>query len=73
MIIGKVVSGWRVQNMSRWDLIGKRNPQDPQMFYPVKDESVTLKKGDVVAARCSMVSYKKDYTFVVVCYQLAVI
>ena len=54
--LGKVVSGWRVQNMSHWDLIGKRSPQKPQMFYPVADESVTLKKGDVVAARCTMVS-----------------
>jgi peptidylglycine monooxygenase len=26
------------------------------MFYPVADESVTLKKGDVVAARCTMVN-----------------
>jgi peptidylglycine monooxygenase len=54
--LGKVVSGWRVQNMSHWDLIGKRSPQKPQMFYPVADESVTLKKGDVVAARCTMVN-----------------
>ena len=54
-ILGKVVSGWRVQNMSHWDLIGKRDPQKPQMFYPVADEKVTLKPGDVVAARCTMV------------------
>jgi len=54
--LGKVVSGWRVQNMSNWDLIGKRDPQKPQMFYPVKDEKVTLKPGDVVAARCTMVN-----------------
>ena len=54
-ILGKVVSGWRVQNMSHWDLIGKRDPQMPQMFYPVADEKVTLKPGDVVAARCTMV------------------
>ena len=54
--LGKVVSGWRVQNMSHWDLIGKRDPQKPQMFYPVADEKVTLKPGDVVAARCTMVN-----------------
>ena len=57
LIPGKVVSGWRVQNMSNWDLIGKRDPQKPQMFYPVADESVTLQPGDVVAARCTMVCY----------------
>merc|ERR1711881_515568 len=54
--LGKVVSGWRVQNMSNWDLIGKRDPQKPQMFFPVADEKVTLKPGDVVAARCTMVN-----------------
>ena len=60
-ILGKVVSGWRVQNMSHWDLIGKRDPQKPQMFYPVADEKVTLKPGDVVAARCTMVKISKSY------------
>ena len=60
-ILGKVVSGWRVQNMSHWDLIGKRDPQMPQMFYPVADEKVTLKPGDVVAARCTMVKISKSY------------
>ena len=43
--------------MSSWDLIGKRDPQKPQMFYPVADESVILKPGDVVAARCTMVIF----------------
>ena len=37
-------------------MIGKRDPQKPQMFYPVADEKVTLKPGDVVAARCTMVN-----------------
>jgi len=62
--LGKVVSGWRVQNMSNWDLIGKRDPQTPQMFYPVSDESVTLKPGDVVAARCTMVNNRDQVTWI---------
>jgi peptidylglycine monooxygenase len=62
--LGKVVSGWRVQNMSHWDLIGKRDPQKPQMFYPVADDSVTLKPGDVVAARCTMVNNRDQVTWI---------
>ena len=38
-----------------WNLIGKRSPQLPQMFYPVADSEMTLTKGDIVAARCTMV------------------
>ena len=41
--------------MSQWDLIGKRDPQLPQMFYPVANTSTTLMPGDVIAARCTMV------------------
>ncbi|KAF6215796.1 hypothetical protein GE061_000131 [Apolygus lucorum] len=55
--LGRVVSGYKVQNHSgemEWTLLGKRNPQDPQMFYPIKDPSLTIKKGDIVAARCTM-------------------
>lgn len=53
--LGKVVSGWRVQGKSKWDLIGKKNPQQPQMFYPVEHEENVLTAGDVIAARCTMV------------------
>ena len=53
--LGKVVSGWKVSNGHKWELIGKRSPQDPQMFYPVADENLVLRKGDIVAARCTMV------------------
>ena len=41
--------------MSEWDVIGKRDPQLPQMFYPVANTSTTLMPGDVIAARCTMV------------------
>ena len=44
-----------------WNLIGKRSPQLPQMFYPISDSELTLTKGDIVAARCTMVS--NEYPF----------
>ena len=47
--------------MSEWDVIGKRDPQLPQMFYPVANTSTTLMPGDVIAARCTMV--KNAITF----------
>ena len=33
-------------------LIGEHNPQEPQMFYPVEDKSLTLTRGDRVYAYC---------------------
>jgi peptidylglycine monooxygenase len=54
--LGKVVSGWKVTDKKDWNLIGKRSPQLPQMFYPVADSEMTLTKGDIVAARCTMVN-----------------
>ena len=40
---------------NQWELIGERNPQLTQALLPVADESVTLTKGDTIAARCIMV------------------
>jgi len=65
--LGKVVSGWKVQNMiefDSWKLIGKKDPQKPQMFYPVADPSLSLTKGDTVAARCTMVNDRDRTTHV---------
>jgi hypothetical protein len=58
-VSGKVVSGWKVTGDSEWTLIGKKSPQIPQMFYPVDNTEMTIGKGDIVAARCTMVS--RDY------------
>ena len=58
--LGKVVSGFRVRDRSKWDLIGKRDPQQPQMFYPIKDDKMVINKGDILAARCTMVN-KNDW------------
>jgi len=52
---GKVVSGYRVRG-SQWTLIGKRDPQLPQMFYPVENKEIVIEKGDTLAARCHMVN-----------------
>ncbi|XP_070542827.1 probable peptidylglycine alpha-hydroxylating monooxygenase 1 [Ptychodera flava] len=53
--LGKVVAAYRVED-DRWTEIGRRNPQLPQMFYPIKDKSLEIHPGDVLAARCTMVN-----------------
>jgi hypothetical protein len=50
-----------VRDKNNWKLIGKKNPQLPQMFYPV-DNGMTIRKGDTVAARCTMVNNRDRYT-----------
>ena len=40
-----------------WNLIGKKSPKEPQMFYPINDSSMTITKGDILAARCTMVKF----------------
>ena len=63
------MSGWRVRgNDNKWDLIGKRSPQDPQLFYPVQDEGITIRKNDILAARCTMVS--SIISHYAVCYKV---
>jgi len=62
--LGRVVSGWKVTKDMEWTLIGKKDPQLPQMFYPVTDPSMTLSRGDTIAARCTMVSYRDRITWV---------
>lgn len=55
---GLFVSGYQVQESSssvqNWKIIGKKNPQLPQFFYPVEDNTLVIKKGDILAARCTM-------------------
>jgi len=61
--LGKVVSGWRVRDRKHWTLIGKKSPQLPQMFYPVLGD-VSLRQGDHVAARCTMVNNRDRPTYI---------
>ncbi|KAL4713924.1 hypothetical protein ACJJTC_015578 [Scirpophaga incertulas] len=53
--LGKLVAGYvvrRDESGDVWQLIGKKDPQLPQMFYPAV--STPVKPGDVLAARCTM-------------------
>ncbi|KAK4322507.1 hypothetical protein Pmani_006732 [Petrolisthes manimaculis] len=62
--LGRVVSGYKVSregSFDRWELIGKKDPQLPQMFYPVANDLV-LRRGDKVAARCTMQSKRERIT-----------
>ncbi|CAJ0574305.1 unnamed protein product, partial [Mesorhabditis spiculigera] len=53
---GRDVSGWIVQENAqgedRWSKIGQRDPQLPQMFVPVENKTMEIRKGDMLAARC---------------------
>ena len=56
--LGTAVSGWKVSPDMTWTLIGKQDPQMPQMFYPVADNSTTMTQGDRLATRCTMDNFK---------------
>ncbi|GBN28555.1 Peptidylglycine alpha-hydroxylating monooxygenase [Araneus ventricosus] len=62
--LGKVVSGYKVDKDGKWHLIGKHNPQEPQMFYPVKDSKLVIDYGDIVAARCTMYDFRDTDTYI---------
>jgi peptidylglycine monooxygenase len=57
-----VNSGYVIKNdengEENWTEIGKRSPQLPQMFYPVKND-IEVRKGDILAARCTMFNFKE--------------
>ena len=53
-ILGRSVTGWKVlEGGKEWKMLGKKNPQLPQMFYPVEEakEELTIRNGDTLAAR----------------------
>jgi peptidylglycine monooxygenase len=54
--LGRVVTGYKVSGNMQWTLLGKDDPQLPQMFNPTTDKSTTLTGGDIVATRCTMVN-----------------
>ena len=54
VFLGQVVSGYKVTKQRdgyEWKVLGKGDPQLPQMFYPMKDTSITLQKGDIVVSK----------------------
>lgn len=64
--LGIQVSGYAVRhdyNGDKWQLIGTKNPQLPQMFYPVVDNT-PITRGDVLAARCVM-NNTRDHTVMI--------
>jgi peptidylglycine monooxygenase len=60
---GQVVSGYRVRD-GQWTELGRESPQMPQMFYPVTTPDLTIKSGDILAARCTMKNYDKETVYV---------
>ena len=37
-----------------WTLLGKDDPQLPQMFNSIEKNTMTLTRGDIIASRCTM-------------------
>nr|QPD99035.2 putative peptidyl-glycine alpha-hydroxylating monooxygenase [Tityus serrulatus] len=63
--LGKVVSGYVIDRDSgKWKLIGKHDPLEPQMFYPVEDKRLIIQQGDVLAARCTMYNFRNRITLI---------
>lgn len=51
--LGQVVSGYRIRN-GQWTEIGRKSPKKPQMFYNATTPNLVVKRGDILAARCTM-------------------
>ena len=63
--LGRVVSGWKVEGSGqKWTLLGKEDPQLPQMFYPVENKAVTISRGETIASRCTMVNHRPYATWI---------
>lgn len=59
--LGTLVSGYKVNKEMRWTLIGKQDPQIPQMFFPAADDSlnsIEMDEGDWLATRCTIDNVK---------------
>lgn len=54
---GYLVSKDEKTGKQKWTEIGRRSPQLPQMFFPASND-VAVKKGDVLAARCTMYNFR---------------
>ncbi|XP_045156226.2 peptidylglycine alpha-hydroxylating monooxygenase-like [Mercenaria mercenaria] len=59
--LGVVTSGYRVRD-GEWTEIGRMSPQLPQTFYDATSDGVVVKKGDILASRCTMSSQRNFYT-----------
>lgn len=52
--LGTAVTGWKIDSSGSWILIGRHDPQLPQMFYPVTNTDLTFTENDILTARCTM-------------------
>lgn len=52
---GRVVSGYVIKD-GQWTEIGRKDPRLPEMFYDTTSPGVSIKPGDYMAARCTMVN-----------------
>lgn len=51
--LGKVTAGYRIRD-GQWTEIGRKSPQEPQMFYNATTPGLVIRQGDMLAARCTM-------------------
>uniref|UniRef100_A0A915DGP2 peptidylglycine monooxygenase n=1 Tax=Ditylenchus dipsaci TaxID=166011 RepID=A0A915DGP2_9BILA len=56
---GTKVGGWvvrenAVNGQDEWIKLGERNPQLPQLFETVANQSIVVSQGDILAARCNI-------------------
>jgi hypothetical protein len=56
--MGRTVSAF-VKHENEWQMIGKRNPQWPQLFQKL-EKPLEIKNGDFIAAMCRFDSHDKD-------------
>ena len=61
--LGTVVSGWKVSPAMEWTLLGRKDPQLPQMFYPTADNTTVIRNGDTIATRCTMYNYQDEAVY----------
>ncbi|XP_059178866.1 peptidylglycine alpha-hydroxylating monooxygenase-like [Physella acuta] len=57
--LGVVTSGYRIRN-GKWTEIGRMSPQLPQTFYDITHPGMDIRKGDILAHRCTMNSMARD-------------
>jgi peptidylglycine monooxygenase len=51
--LGRVISGYRIRD-GVWTEIGRKDPRLPEMFYNTTSPGITIKRGDILASRCTM-------------------
>ncbi|XP_046357218.2 peptidylglycine alpha-hydroxylating monooxygenase-like [Haliotis rufescens] len=62
--LGLVTSGYRIRD-GHWTELGRMSPQLPQTFYNVTTPNISIRRGDILAARCTMNSMQREeYTMI---------